>query len=55
MEKNIEAAVKLYSGNKPLGLFAQRLGKNLLLMNSFFAQIKDLFELARIPNFEKLP
>ncbi len=55
MEKNIEAAVKLYSGNKPLGLFAERLGKNLLLMNSFFAQIKDLFELARIPNFEKLP
>ena len=55
MEKNIEAAVKLYSGNKPLGLFAQRLGKNLLQMNSFFTQIKDLFELAGIPNFEKLP
>ena len=55
MEKNIEAAVKLYSGNKPLGLFAERLGRNLLLMNFIFAQIKDLFELARIPNFEKLP
>ena len=44
MEKNIEAAVKLYSGDKPFGLFAQRLHKNLANMNFLFAQIKDVFE-----------
>jgi hypothetical protein len=27
MERNIELAVELYSGNRPLGLFAQRLQK----------------------------
>ena len=55
MEKNIEAAVKLYSGDKPLGLFAQRLQKNLSNMNFLFGQIKDVFEQAGIENFERLP
>ncbi len=55
MEKYIEAAVKLYSGDKPLGLFAQRLPKNLTAMNSIFTQIRDVFELAGVGNFEKLP
>ena len=44
MEKNIEAAVKLYSGDRPFGLFAQRLYKNLSNMNFLFEQIKDVFE-----------
>ena len=55
MEKNIESAVKLYSGDRPLGLFVQRLQKNLTNMNSLFEQIKDVFEQAGIINFEKLP
>lgn len=55
MEKNIADAVKLYSGDKPLGLFAQRLNKNLWNMNYLFTQIKDLFTQAEIDNFEKLP
>ena len=55
MEKNIEAAVKLYSGDKPLGLFADRLQKNLETMNFLYAQIKDVFEQAGIYFFEKLP
>lgn len=55
MERYIEAAVKLYSGDKPLGLFAQRLPKNLTAMNFIFTQIKDVFEQAGIQNFEKLP
>lgn len=55
MEKYIEAAVKLYSGDKPLGLFAQRLPKNLTAMNSIFTQIRDVFELSGVENFEKLP
>ncbi len=55
MEKYIEAAVKLYSGDRPLGLFAQRLQKNLNTMNFLYGQIKDVFENAGIVNFKKLP
>ena len=55
MEKNIEAAVKLYSGDRPFGLFAQRLHKNLEDMNFLFEQIKDVFEQAGVENFEKTP
>lgn len=55
MEKNIEAAVRLYSGDKPLGLFVQRLPKNLMNMNFFFEQIQDIFINAGIPDFAKLP
>lgn len=55
MERLIEAAVKLYSGDKPLGLFAERLDKNLEGMNFIFAQIKDLFEQAGVENFSHIP
>lgn len=55
MEKYIEAAVKLYSGDRPFGLFAQRLHKNLSNMNFLFEQIKDVFEQAGIMNFESIP
>lgn len=55
MERLIEAAVKLYSGDKPLGLFAERLDKNLEGMNFIFAQIKDLFEQAGVEDFSHLP
>ncbi|NLU51762.1 MAG: type I restriction endonuclease subunit R [Clostridiaceae bacterium] len=55
MERNIKAAVKLYSGDKPLGMFAIKLDKNLENMNATFKQIKSLFEQARIVNFERLP
>ena len=55
MESFVEAAVKLYSGDKPLGLFADRLNKNLENMNSCYSQIKDIFENAGISDFAKLP
>ncbi|MBQ6500878.1 MAG: type I restriction endonuclease subunit R [Mogibacterium sp.] len=55
MEKYIEAAVKLYSGDRPFGLFAQRLHKNLSNMNFLFEQIRDVFEQAGVINFEKIP
>lgn len=55
MERLIEAAVKLYSGDKPLGLFVERLDKNLEAMNFIFTQIKDLFEQAGVENFTHLP
>ncbi len=55
MEKRIEAAVKLYSGNKPLALFVDKLEKNLTKINSTFTDITELFEAARVMNFETLP
>lgn len=55
MEKNIEEAVKLYSGDKPMGLFVQRLEKNLKEMNKRFDEIKTVFDDAKVPDFTKLP
>ena len=55
MERNINAAVKLYSGDRPLGLFVQHLAENLKKMNELFEEIRALFLNAGIENFEKLP
>lgn len=55
MERNIEDAVKLYSGDKPLGLFAEHLPENLKKMNEAFDEISELFLSAGIKNFERLP
>lgn len=55
MECNINAAVKLYSGDKPLGLFVQHLVENLKMMNILYEGIETLFENAGIENFERLP
>lgn len=55
MERNINNAVKLYSGDKPLGLFAQHLIDHLKKMNDLFINISELFKNAGIENFEKLP
>ncbi|MCG3677501.1 hypothetical protein SDC9_29047 [bioreactor metagenome] len=55
MEENINKAVKLYSGDKPLGLFADRLENNLKKLNKLYDEIFDLFKSAGIENFEKLP
>lgn len=55
MERNINAAVKLYSGDKPLGLFVQHLAENLKMMNELYEDMSELFSNAGIENFEKLP
>ena len=55
MEENIKKAIQLYSGDKPYGLFAEKLNINLKNMNSMFDQISNLFESAGVQNFEKLP
>lgn len=60
MEKNIEAAVKAYSGDVPIGLFVDKLPKNLRAMNQLFGDIQSLFSNASyegkpIQNFEHLP
>src|SRR5699024_929000 len=53
MQRNIEAAVKLYSGDKPFGLFVDRLDEHLLQINQCFTIIKRLF--AGIDDFSQLP
>ncbi|MEY8321665.1 HsdR family type I site-specific deoxyribonuclease [Lachnospiraceae bacterium 46-61] len=55
MESNINNAVKLYSGDKPLGLFVQHIIENLNMVNQLFLSISELFKNAGIENFEKLP
>ena len=55
MEQYIEKAVKLYSGDRPLGLFADKLKDNIKKMNTVFENITELFNNAGIPNFDKLP
>lgn len=55
MERNINDAVKLYSGDRPLGLFVQHLAENIKNMNEMFENISELFSNASIENFEKLP
>ena len=55
MARNVEAAFKLYSGDKPLGLFASKLEKNLTKLNETFDDIAALFAAASVKNFEVLP
>lgn len=55
MKRNIEEAFRLYSGERPLGLFADKLEHNLKMMNNLFDEIEALFRSEGIENFEKLP
>lgn len=55
MERNIADAIKLYSGDKPFGLFVDKIIENLRKMNQLFEDISNLFKNAGIENFEKLP
>ena len=55
MQRNIEEAFKLYSGDRPLGLFADKLEHNLEKMNALYDDIRSIFRSAGIKNFEKLP
>ena len=55
MEQNVSKAVKLYSGDRPIGLFVEKLSYNLDKLNSVFDDIACLFKNAGVPDFEKLP
>lgn len=55
MKRNIRSAVKLYSGDKPLGLFVDKLEENIQSMNKVYQDIFELYETAGVKNFEKLP
>lgn len=55
MARNIEEAVKLYSGDKPIGLFVQKLKDNLIAMNDLYGEIMKVFEDAGVYGFTKNP
>ena len=55
MKRNIEEAVKRYSGDRPEGLFADHLSDNIRHMNLVYEEMKDLFANAGISDMEKLP
>lgn len=55
MKRNIEKAVKLYSGDKPLDLFVQKLPDNIELMDSRLGEILMLFKEAGVEDVSKLP
>ena len=55
MRQNIENAVKLYSGDRPVGLFADHLPTNVHHMNLAFKDIKDVFTGAGVPELDRLP
>lgn len=55
MKRNIEDAVKLYSGDRPQGLFADHLPDNVRHMNMSFRDIAQIFENAGVPEMQKLP
>ena len=55
MQRNIERAVKLYSGDRPMGLFVDNLDKVIDKMNVCFADITDIFKWAGLEDFSKNP
>lgn len=55
MERNVEEAFNLYSGDKPYGLFAEKLEFNVDKMADIFKDISILFNNAKIDDFTSLP
>ena len=55
MERNIKAAIDEYSGNRPFGLFVNKLDVNIGGMNQQFEEIRLLFGKEGIQNFSRLP
>lgn len=55
MARNINDAVEMYSGQHALGLFVDKLPKNLRRFNQIFEEIGDVFCSEGINDFEKLP
>ncbi len=54
MKMNLENAVRDYSGTVPIGLYVNKLDKNVNGMNQKYYEIKELFNSAGIKNFETI-
>ena len=55
MKKNVENAMKLYSGDRPQGLFADHLPDNIEHMNITFKDMLAVFKQANIADMQRLP
>lgn len=55
MKRNIADAVRLYSGDRPQGLFADHLPDNITHMNVTFRDMTEIFRSAGIPDMDRLP
>ena len=55
MRQNVDDAVRLYSGDRPFGLFVDKLESNLKHINMCFEDIRGVFEGYGVQSFEKLP
>ena len=55
MAKNVEQAIKLYSGDKPYMVYVDKLDKNVKAFNDCYLEIKELFESENIPDFSHNP
>lgn len=55
MKRRIEAAIGEYSGNRPYGVFVDRLPANLDAFNALAKDIRQLFVQAGIPDYSSLP
>lgn len=55
MKRNVDAAVKLYSGDTPFSLYVEKLPRNLDRLNECFTEISAIFSAAGIADFAKLP
>ena len=55
MAKNVEDALKLYSGDRPFALYVEHLEGNLKGMNRTYEEIRQLFEENGVKDFDRLP
>lgn len=55
MEQNINKAVSLYSGNRPMGLFVDKIYENIKKLNTIYEEIEELFKNSGIEDFSILP
>lgn len=55
MERNVDAAIKLYAGENSKGIYTPTLKEHCEEINTKYNDIKRLFSSANIKNFEKLP
>lgn len=55
MKRNVDDALKLYSGDKPLGLFVEKLDVNLQKLDDAFREIRELFSRENVGDLHALP
>ena len=53
MDRNVEQAIKLYSGEKPYMVYVDKLDKNVKAFNDCYLEIKELFENEGISDFSR--